>query len=450
MTRTGAVTSPLRAPALRASARGSFLALALLAASCARELPGQPPPTDRPSFPTGLALHPEANALAVVSSNFDLGFSRGAVLLADLDRVDAALLAAPDPDSAAATVADAYTDAVLVPSFGNEPVFSSDGARLFVATRAENLLVELEVAADDGLAISCGGAASGGGDVPLCGLPPSALALSGNDPFRIALTGERADRVSGIVTSLLSDQVVFFDLRIEEEGAGFLQQADVLTLGGWLTDEEVIGVRGLALRPPSDGLPLLAFAVVERTDEARGRAADLIWFDATRGGRAQVQVLSLTDELGATSARELALTPAGDALLVTLRDPDGLARVDLGVDDGALAPEIAGVVSTCSEPVGVEIGSVPLDGDSRDRAFVTCFGDDTVLGYNPVTLDVTEASRFFGDGPYDVALDLDHAPPRAYVSYFLDDSVGVFDLVTDGAVGLTPRGRIGVPRPQPE
>lgn len=428
----------------------------LFATGCARELPGPPPPADRPSYPTGLALHPEENLLAVVSSNFDLGFARGALLVADLDRVDAALADTPAASSLQATVTDAYVETALIPSFGNDPVFSSGGEHLFVATRADNLLLHLGVDATDGVELRCGAVAEDG-ETPLCGVAPQAITVPGNDPFSVELTGEAPDRVNGIAASLLSDQIVFFTLRVEDDGAGAesvrLQQSDVLTLGGWLEEEqEVVGVRDLALRQPQDGAPLTAFAVVERTADNDARlATDLIWFDATRGRRAEINVLPLTEVAGAFEARSLALTPDQDALLVVLRQPDGLARVDLEVEGGLLAPALSQVVSTCEAPVTVEIGRVPVADDvARDRAYVTCFEDDAVLGYNPLTLDLVDASRFFGRGPYDVALDLERETPRAYVSYFLDDSVGVFDLVEEGVVGLFPRGRIGTPQPKPQ
>lgn len=423
-----------------------LLAGAPLPMGCAQESTGTPAPTGRPSYPTGLAMHPATGALAVVSSNFDRGYGSGALLLASIEEIDAELAALDAADPAAAVVTDGYASAAYIPSFGHKPIFSADGRQLLLATRGDNLLIGADVTAGSPPRLACD-ADSAEDTTPDCGQSPSALTISGNDPYSLALTSESDDQLSGVVGSLRSDRIVFFQA-VRQAVPLRLQRIDELVLGDWLTDEDVIGVRAVAVRKAAMGVGTLVFALVERSDNTAEQASvDLIWFSPSEGGRARVDVLSLTEQAGSISARDMVISTDGDALFVALRTPDAVARVDLFAG-GAFAPHVAAVSSACAEPVSLATGRLTDDdGITHDRVYVTCFADDAVLGFEASALEVTDALRFFGDGPYGIAIDTAHEPPRAYVSYFLDDSIGIFDLRSDDIVQLTPRGRIGQPRP---
>lgn len=424
-----------RAPAL-------YLALALLSAGCARDIEGANPPTDRPHFPVGMAVHPTANLLAVVSSNFDLEFNRGAILLADLDAVDAAIAAAAD--ETAPTVEDAYVAAAFIPSFGHRPVFNASGDRVLLATRGENRVFEIDVELDPPR-LDCGD----DGETPLCGEAPRAFQVPGNDPFDLAIISEDEDGgLRGVTTLLASAQIFFFDLDPDRVDDGRLRLVNpTLTLGDWLAEnEEVVGVRGMQLRPASDDVPAHLFATVDRGDPTTGLlSTDLVWFEAVPEPR-RFDFLNLESETLAASARAVAPTPSGDVLAL-LRSPDALARVEVRPSGSRLNAELTATVSTCRDPTSLTVARIPTPAGDVDRAFVTCFENDAVLVYDPETLSETDAIRFFGVGPYDVVVDTAHDPPRAYVSYFLDDTIGVFDLVDDdGAARVVPRARIGLPR----
>jgi hypothetical protein len=421
------------------------LAIVLASGGCAREVVGPEPDLDRPHFPTGLAVHPNERLLAVVSSNFDLSFSRGALLLADLARVDAALEGA-DP-AAPLVITDPWVAAAKMPSFGNRPVFALGGEHVLIATRGENLIAEAEVVVtENATTIDCSVVDDDG--VPLCGQLPRVARTPGNDPFDVVITSEQADRVRGVASMLSSNEVVFFELRPGENGANRLQTPGTLALTSQVPDgEEALGVRGLALRPGLSGATPHAFATVERTAATlEGRKTDLVYFDVTQRWNARPSSIDLTDLTGALGARALAVSPSGDAVFTLLREPDGLARIDVDSAGGGVNVRLGGIATTCDAPTGVVTARIPTAGGDVDRVFVTCFENDTVLGYDPVTLTVTDAVRFAGQGPYDLVVDTSGAVPRAYVSFFLDEdeNVGVLDLLDDtGGVRLSLRGYLG-------
>lgn len=428
-----------------------FATAALLGGGCAREIVGDPPPVDQPYFPTGLALHPDRPLLAVVSSNFDLAYNRGALLLADLDVVDAAIAAAEERVVVIAG-AEAYTATAFVPSFGNEPVFVDGGDRLLLATRGENLVAEIPLALENGVGFDCGIPAGQESDIPVCGEGAGALQLQGNDPFELAVVEESSTRVEAIVTLLSSPIIFYVAVNLDTDGASRLsvEGGPSFSLEGYSIEGEARGVRGLALRPAMDGVPTTAFVTVNRTATRLATdAVDLVWFDATApDDRRVLRTLPLTAEIGAIDARAVAVHPTGEAVFLLLRDPDALVRIDLTPEDGALRASVGGVVSTCYDPIEMAAVLIPTpDGDEEHRVIVTCFNNDTVLSYDALSLVEKETLRGFGEGPYGLEVDTAHVPPRAYVSYFSDDTVGVIDLVDDdGAISLVPRAVIGQPR----
>ncbi len=430
---------------LRRTALPLLLAVVLLGGGCAREIVGSAPPLDRPHFPTGLALHPERPLLVVVSSNFDLAFNRGALLLADLDEVDAAITAAGDD---LARVVNPYAAAALIPSFGNEPVFVDDGRSILLPSRDENRVSEIPLVGGDDIGFDCAPSPEPSVDAPSCGEPTDSLQVGGNDPFKLAVVEQTESRVTAIVTLQSSPEVVYLALDLEAAS----DRMTVLTgpsfsLEDYTLSGDALGVWGIALRPAQGGVAQTAFMTVRRTTtDLPTDAVDLVWFNAAQGGGVNpANVLELTDEIGSIDARDISLHPSGEALFVLLRDPDALARVDLFPAGGSLEARLAGVVNTCYDPIEVEAVNLTTPaGDQATRVVVTCFDNDTVLSYDALTLVETEALRGFGDGPYGLAVDAAHVPPRAYVSFFNDDQVGVIDLIgDDGEIRLVPRALLG-------
>jgi DNA-binding beta-propeller fold protein YncE len=394
----------------------------------------RPAPTDAAVFPTGLAVSPDGTHLAAVSSNFDFAFDAGAVLLAHLPAVEDQLTGTD------AVVARPWVGAVAVPTFGDRPVFSADGAHLLLTTRDTNLLHELTV---DGDTLACGGA-------DLCAEAPRALALAQNDPFDVVLI-EQGDTIRGFVSHQSGREASFFTLNPAEDDTGRLRlENGVVNFG-----EAAFGVRAVAHRPASDGRPARLYATVERRTNNTVVGADLVSFEVPAVGRAADVVpvgVDLELAVGSRSARDVVVVrdPTGkDALVVALRFPDAIAR--FVVDDDSGLPTLTAVTDTCNVPVSLAVARIPASeapGGSVERVLVTCQESQAIELLDPTTLTPTDAVRFYGRSPYDVAVTPDGS--RAFVSFFLDNSIGVFALTDGTAAGLSPIGRLGTPLPRPD
>lgn len=413
--------------------RGDFKGVCVVgvAALVACGFAGNPPPSDRAIFPTGLALHPDGNHLVVVSSDFDLRFDSGAVSVVDL------AAARPNLSGIDAVVEDGFVSQVTVPPFGDRPVFDSAGEHLFLTTRGENQLNEIDFDVGSGT-LSCG--------APECGVAPFVAQLVTNDPFDIALIDDLGTR--GIVTHLSSNEAEVFNFSPQEPGAQRLRvEAQTIVFS-----EGTSGVRGSAFRPASvaNDAAQVFVALEQRLDTVLiGTQLGVFAVPAVnRGSDVEVNAIDITAAMGSFSARSIALVPdilgpvGAVAVVVALRTPDALARFAYDDADGTF--RLTAVSETCKEPtnfafVADGIGGVPA------RLLLTCQGSEVVQALDPLTLDVRDSVRFFGRSPYDIVIDEEHA--EAFVSFFLDNSIGVLSLL-DGHV--TPKGRIGSALPPPQ
>ncbi len=401
---------------------------------------GKPPPLSKPVFPTGIAVDASGTHLVVVSSNFDFAFDNGAVLVANLATARAGL------GNPAAVVTGAYVDAIGLPSLGDRPVLDASGQHLFVTTRGENLLHEIEI---DGAGV--------------LGKSPSALQLGTNDPFDVVLFGDDGSGlVRGLITHLSSNEAEIFTLNAAVTGASRLSVGpDVVFFG-----DNVTGVRSAVLRPAAVGGDEQVFVTLQRQVEGILSGTSLGVFSVPaprRGDDVEVAAIDLTAETGCLNARGIAVVPdraAGRpdgavAVIVALRSPDALARFAWDDDTGAFA--LTDLRETCEGPMNLAVlagvdeavidGAVGVGG--VDRVLLTCANGEVVQALDPLTLQVQDSLRFFGRSPYAIAVDPVHG--EAFVSFFLDDSIGVLDLVDDdGAPQLAAIGRIGTQLPPPQ
>ena len=415
-----------------------FAACALSVAACSGT-GNKPVPIDQPVFPLGLALSPDGDRLLVGSSNFDFSYDSGAVLLANVAGIRDDLVAGNDPDT---VVTDAYISAVRVPEFADRLVFTKDGETALFTTRDGNLLHEVEV---DGDTVSCGEAA-------ICNGRPNVLQLSGNDPFDVLVLSDDGTVLRGLVSHLGSSQAEIFILdRSQSDTKRLTVEVEIDFLRG---NDTSTGVRDAVERSARRGLGATIFAGVERRESGVLVGVDIVTFPTPAPGRAASASFvrqDITTQIGTRSVRDMAIvddSENGDALIVLLQNPDGIARFAID-DDAQLTLTV--LANTCVQPLGLAVAPLNVDGvDGVDvtRLLVTCHGSDEVVALDPLTLRTTDAARFYGRGPYDVVVDAVHNV--AWVSFFLDNSVGVFSLVSDGEPRLTPIGRLGVATPRPE
>jgi hypothetical protein len=439
-------------PRSRATAAGSGVGggfgVILLVAGVIGGCPGsggKAPPLDRAVFPTGLAIDATGDRLIAVSSDFDLAFEAGAVLVADLDRIRDRLTGAD------VVVEDPWVSGVFVPPFGDRPVLDTSGTQVLVTTRGGNLLHGLTL---DGTDVRCG-------DGVGCDEAPYALQLGGNDPFDILLVGETVGDdgavrdVRALVTHLSSPDAEFVHLDPRRSDAGRLRvEATTLRFG-----DDVFGVRSATFAPATAQARARVFALVERRAAGTLIGSDLAVAalpEVDQGASADVARVDVTGITGALTGRDLLVVadpdrgPDARALVMTLRAPDAVAR--FAIDDATQTIRLTALRDTCKEPTGLASVDVDVDGDpatpATSRLLLTCQGSEAIQALDPRTLEITDAVRFFGRSPYDVVVDATHQ--LAFVSFFLDNSIGVLSLVDEGVVRLTPVGRLGAALPPPE
>jgi hypothetical protein len=418
--------------------------------SCEQEISNDAEWTRAVSYPTGLAIHPSSNVLTVVSSNYDLKYESGLLLVANLDEVSEQLDQVLVAEGPLGAVQEPYFDSVTIPSFGHRPVFSANGEHVFIATRRDNLISEVEFLSsnDQPFQLHCGDQ-NNADAVPNCGQDAYSVQMSGNDPYDIVLYEENESVVSGVVSLISHDEVIFFESDSTEPAATRNQVAGTLSLG-----INVLGARSMIYRPPTATVPGTIFAAVETFGYFSSTPfIDLAYFEPSRGSQAVVHMESLTGIAGATSARGLTLSPDGDAIFVLLREPDAVLRMNLVETDGRLSVQTSQMTSTCKNPTAMAAFQLPdtTQGGQRDYLMITCFSDDTISIYDAISLSQIDVLRYFGRGPFDVAINSHVSPPEAYVSFFLDNSIGVFSLQNEsGGAHLQARGRIGLPSIKPE
>ncbi len=398
---------------------------------------GKPIPLDEARFPAGLAVSADGAHLAAISSNFDFAFDSGAVLLADLNDIGDKL-SGPD-----AIVDNPWVSGVPIPTFGDRPVFSADGKHLLLTSRDLNLVHELVI---DDNALSCD-------EEDVCDQAPHAIALEGNDPYDVVIVEDgTVDGGTGVIRAFVTHQSArvgsFIRVNTAESGAGRLQiETTVVDFG-----EDAFGVRSVAFRPARDGKDARLFALVERRIDGVAIGADLMGFELPAQNRADQVTLARLDlqiAVGARTGRDLVVVSDGDedSLVAALQLPDAVARFSLDEASGAM--QLTGLIDSCLTPISLATADLAVDGGpAKPRVIVTCLDSQAVMLLDPRTMVVGDSARFYGRAPFDVVVDA--TTRRAFVSYILDNSIGVFALTDGDDVVLSPVGRLGEPLPAPE
>jgi hypothetical protein len=439
--------SPRLAYVAASALRGSLFVVGV-ATACSGNV-ATPVPLDGPVFPTGLALSADGNRLLVGSSNYDFAYDSGAVLLADVTTIRDELLASADP---ATVVASPWIAGIAAPEFADRLTFTADGNTAVFTTREGNLLHTIDVGDD---AISCG-------NVDVCDSGARVLQLAGNDPFDITLLDDDGTVARGLVSHLRDPTLEIFQLNRTATARLTIEHAIDLSVD----DNTSIGVRATVVLPAAAGHGEIVFAAVERQEASSLVGVDLVRFALPAANDASAPTLrrqDVTSEVGSRTMRDVVLVhddvTGGDALvaivqggtLSTGRSATGDALVRFAIDPVDQHVTLTNVAPTCRQPVALAAANIDIDDDAVgdvSRLLVACHGSNELVSVDPLTLQMREVNRFYGRGPYDVVVDAVHQ--LAYVSFFFDNSVGVFRLVDNGAVSLTPIGRLGAALPRPE
>ncbi|MEE8409712.1 MAG: hypothetical protein V3T05_08910 [Myxococcota bacterium] len=123
--------------------------VALVAAACARELPGDSPPEKSFYFPISLALAPDGRHVYVVSANFDKRYNAGWVSTVDLD------VAVPTDGSFYEGVGAIREGQLKVPELAGTMAIDETGTLAVLPHRGDPVLTLIDIEVG-GFAITCG------------------------------------------------------------------------------------------------------------------------------------------------------------------------------------------------------------------------------------------------------------------------------------------------------
>ncbi len=429
---------------------------------CATHDQRDPPPVDTPYYPG--AINQLNNQLIVVSRNGNDRFSNGNVLFVDLNQVDRSLQKFPattDVMLRQVIGPGLVTGSVLSPTLGIAPALSSDQA-LFVLGGEKNQLVKIPLANGNP---NCAPNPIGN---PLLGqqclAPNSVLQLNATNPFFLILTSgvsNLSNQDSGLIAFKFSPEYRARQPGKEDAYAGELQTfiwpksqtappqvVNTYSLARLVrnTDQNSIVDKVLVSDLKiSNNYVFAAFQTAKAIDPAISTAdpyAFIVWFplselqnpsgiDSTK-----VRFLNLTLTYGAKFVAGLDVVNAGNGLIKLIaitQAPNGILQVHIPSLGGNGQAFVYQSQSTCADPVDVRL----LPGSSR--IFVACFdGRGKIAEYALDTLMQTREHTGFGRGPFQMWFDTRPGTSRLYVSYYLEGTVGVFDV----SPRLSPLGRI--------
>lgn len=397
----------------------SLLAAILLLAGCAQGTGTAEPPKNDFYFPISVATVETIQGkpvLYVVSTNFDLRYSRGTVLA-----VDTAKLSEP-PDGPVDKAVDPNKGWAFIDNFGGEIAYYSKMPRLFVPTRYANRLYALGV---DGATLSC---------LPTPTTPtqdcidqgillqdPTDHSIQTVDPFGVAIDGSKVyiTQVHPTDSPLGSGK----DLTV------YLAHIDAENLG-------VPGFDKIGL-PPTEGIAVtprgtyLGGLALSGTLEAGSQALRLFVNNT-------VTDVGLTTATHIEEARSLAVSTDGTRLFVATRNPDGLLVLDISPDPatGLGRNRVLSFTTLPASPSATLV--IPRKG--RDLVAISCTAASTVALYDDELGETTGLVTGIQE-PFGLAkstLPGNSAGARLFVASFGNHTVDVIDIadVTNARTAL--------------
>ncbi|HEY3452139.1 MAG TPA: hypothetical protein VGK67_37695 [Myxococcales bacterium] len=312
---------------------------------------------------------PGKPVLYVVSSNFDLRYSRGTVIAVDTSK----LSEPPDGvlDRGATPAVDPEKGFALIDSFGGEigtyAPASSSAVRLFVPTRSANRLYALTA---DGAKLSClpDAATDKGQDCLDQGITLQDATDSKKrtvDPFGVTVVGSRV-----FITHLhITDDPPLSG----KNRVSYLASLDAETLGGLsFLDIGLAPAQGMAMTP--NGLYLAGRELTSSSDQLSSQALRFV-------SGTTINDVGLTSSIHVYEARGVALASDQARLFATTRSPDGLLVLDITLDPTSGQPRNR-VLSFTSLPTGpAEMLVIPRPG-RRDLVAVSCTSSNSVALYD--------------------------------------------------------------------
>lgn len=416
-----------------------------LGAGCTASSEEVRPPRDAFFFPTGLAVDTVERTLFVANANSELRYDSGTVSAVDLQLVDDisnAWVASgtvpagchPDLERAETLVCDEsmfITGAARIGNFATSLAvqdLTGGRSRIIVPVRGDPSITWADW---DGTSMSC---EDDGGAYPQCDDDHRLTTIRNSDdygpileePFRVYVD---SGKQIALISHLTSGTVTL----VSSPRDGQPIVADVL--GGLFlagTQSLVPGSSGIAARKPS---PVTS----------PGTDPDEQLFYVAARTEDRVQMLTVEQPANAlpylvqgnyffldgagtnigqsNDSRGLAFTADGNSMLAINRRPPTLQIYDTSLDaTGQPRNEATAVYDICREASGLVVG----DAGAGELALVTCFREGTMYITDANGRRPTDAIVTVGRGPFDVAMSATRK--KAYVTNFLEDTVGVIDL----------------------
>ncbi len=409
-------------------------------------------PHDRLLSPERILIAEDHDAAYIFSTNADGQYSSGHIqkvalsALRNLDNngtstwSDASLLATP------------YEFVTHIPSLADN-VKVVDGDIYFTQSKWSNELVKLGAL---------------GEEFPLCQLhedenglfacdaKPS-MDFPGNDPIDLYTT---TDPDGGDTLGILAYQS-FSEITLFKVGS-----ESVTTVSRVPLPSPLINCHSLLRMENAEGTPFIV-GLSEIGNAATGVSAGLalFWlpeaalFEGLTTNRIQFQ--RLDDQIPLVSGRSLAQVNATTLTFVGRNaeraigagQPDLLVQLDVEIQNlnasrATTLFKYRNHSVVCDDPNS----NLVLGFNSKKLGVITCFADNTVMTYNPLTLVVSETFRNLGRGPVGMqSFDIDDTTQGLLIPFYLDNSLGFFKLVDNGAeLKLNPIGRIGEASIAPE
>jgi len=145
----------------------------------------------------------------------------------------------------------------------------------------------------------------------------------------------------------------------------------------------------------------------------------------------------------ANDVRGIAFAPGGDRLFVVDRRPPTLITLDMTMENGMPKGKAIKPVEVCPEPSLVKVWQDPTRASDPKAllAYVVCFASNQIYVVD-TTLNQVVGEITTGRGPYGLELDWTHR--RAYVTNFLENTIGIIDLDPSHSTYLRMVLRIGL------
>lgn len=395
-----------------------WMAATALLASCATDLPGEPPDLTRFEFPVGIALHPNGKYLYVVSTNFDFKYR--------------------PQDGGTLTVVDLESGEILVEktmtlgSFGADIILNEDASRGFVAVRGDHSITWFSIS-DDGRSVAC------------------PLVVSADNRSLKRCTVRVASEPVGLAYTRSSRS----EVEVDDEGNPILDsEGNVRTVARAFDMLAIAHLRGgnvtvmtMGEQPSPVSKPPISTAVAALVDGpssvvleegterfyVTGRVADnLVAFRPAIGPDLRVLavfqdfILAVPTPFTSYEGRSLLFSRDGERLYLTNQVPDALHIFDMSQGDNERVNGLRNrLVAQIDLPEGPNEMAWVDEADGTPLLYITTFDENEITIVDP-EIPAIVSRVDVGRGPYDIAVDA--AGQRAYISNFREHSISVLDI----------------------